>query len=34
MRVLEGEFREGERVEVDAGHGVLQFGKRPAAVTT
>jgi ATP-dependent Clp protease ATP-binding subunit ClpB len=33
MRVLEGEFREGELVEVDAGPGGLQFAKRQPAVT-
>ena len=34
MRVLEGAFREGELVEVDAGPGGLQFAKRLAAVAT
>ena len=31
MRVLEGEFREGDRVLVDAGPAGLQFGKQQAA---
>ena len=30
MRVLEGEFREGDHVQVDAGPGGLQFGKQQA----
>ena len=34
MRVLEGEFREGDLVEVDAGPAGLRFAKRPAVVTT
>jgi ATP-dependent Clp protease ATP-binding subunit ClpB len=32
MRVLEGEFREGDRVVVDVGDGGLTFTKQPAAV--
>ena len=34
MRVLEGEFRDGALVEVDAGPGGLQFAKRQGAVAT
>jgi ATP-dependent Clp protease ATP-binding subunit ClpB len=33
MRVLEGEFREGDRVEVDAGQAGLQFAKQHATVS-
>ena len=32
MRVLEGEFREGDRIQVDAAQGALQFSKQHAAV--
>ncbi len=31
MRVLEGEFREGDRVLVDAGPAGLQFSKQQTA---
>jgi ATP-dependent Clp protease ATP-binding subunit ClpB len=34
MRVLEGEFREGDLVQVDAGPGGLQFAKQQAVVRT
>jgi ATP-dependent Clp protease ATP-binding subunit ClpB len=30
LRVLEGEFREGDSIRVDAGPGGLQFAKQPA----
>jgi ATP-dependent Clp protease ATP-binding subunit ClpB len=30
MRVLEGDFREGDRVQVDAGSGGLQFSRQQA----
>jgi ATP-dependent Clp protease ATP-binding subunit ClpB len=33
MRVLEGDFREGDRVKVDVGENGLEFEKRPATVT-
>ena len=32
MRVLEGEFGEGDRIRVDAGDGGLRFKKRTAPV--
>jgi hypothetical protein len=32
MRVLEGEFREGDTVQVDAGAGGLNFMKQAGAV--
>ena len=34
MRVLEGEFREGDLVQVDAGPAGLQFAKQQAVAST